>query len=199
MRPRDPRPPAALLAAGLVVLCLFAAGGPQPAGGQRYPPSAPATAPTAQPVGPPPRAAPGPARPRNGPCTYSDTICRVGLVCPGGTTVSAACADRSAFGENPCACTAIEQLVGMSSFLPSQAPWNDLANQDYCTTEIIIVPVIVVCELVSGVRLPSSVLTISTALDGPMPRSIGDLGPALTRLNMGENMQPPRREGRRTD
>ena len=45
--------------------------------------------------------------------------------CPGGTVVSAKCADRSAFGENPCACTALQELAALSSFLHNEAPWND--------------------------------------------------------------------------
>ena len=53
--------------------------------------------------------------------------------CPGGTVVSAKCADRSAFGENPYACTALQELAALSSFLQNEAPWNDLANAAYCT------------------------------------------------------------------
>ena len=45
--------------------------------------------------------------------------------CPGGTVVSAKCADRSAFGENPYACTALQELAALSSFLHNEAPWND--------------------------------------------------------------------------
>ena len=36
-------------------------------------------------------------------CTYADITCIAGDNCPEGTLVSAACADRSAFNENPCA------------------------------------------------------------------------------------------------
>ena len=48
-------------------------------------------------------------------CTYADRQCAAGAACPGGTLVSAECADRSAFRENPCACTALEQLAAPSS------------------------------------------------------------------------------------
>ena len=58
-------------------------------------------------------------------CCYSDTICAEDTVCPGGTAVSAACADRSGFGENPCACTALQQLAALSPSLQTVAPWND--------------------------------------------------------------------------
>ena len=66
------------------------------------------------------------------PCDYSDTACAAGSICPGGTAVSAECADRSAFAENPCACTALQQLAALSSDLQTEAPWDDLANSAYC-------------------------------------------------------------------
>ena len=55
-------------------------------------------------------------------CSYADTACDAGSTCPGGTAVSAECANRSAFDENPCACTALQQLVALSPSLPTTAP-----------------------------------------------------------------------------
>ena len=67
-------------------------------------------------------------------CSYTDTTCAAGSTCPGGTAVSAECADRSGFDENPCACTALQQLAALSTAnLATAAPWNDLANAAYCT------------------------------------------------------------------
>ena len=67
-------------------------------------------------------------------CSYTDTTCAAGSTCPGGTAVSAECADRSGFDENPCACTALQQLAALSAAnLATAAPWNDLANAAYCT------------------------------------------------------------------
>ena len=69
-------------------------------------------------------------------CAFTDTVCDEGSVCPGGTLVSAECADRSAFSENPCACTALQQLAALSAAnLATEAPWNNLANAAYCTLE----------------------------------------------------------------
>ena len=56
------------------------------------------------------------------PCTYSNTTCAAGAVCPVGTAVSAECADRTAFAENPCACTALQQLAALSTTLQAEAP-----------------------------------------------------------------------------
>ena len=53
-------------------------------------------------------------------CTYGDTTCTVNATCPGGTLVSAECADRSAFRENPCACPALEQLAARSTTLQAR-------------------------------------------------------------------------------
>ena len=59
----------------------------------------------------------------DGDCTYADTKCTAGVLCQGGTAaVSAACADRTAFDESPCACTALEELAGLSSVLQAVAP-----------------------------------------------------------------------------
>ena len=67
-------------------------------------------------------------------CTYADTTCAAGSTCPGGTLVSATCADRSGFDENPCACTALQQLAALSAAnLATEAPWNALASSSYCT------------------------------------------------------------------
>ena len=68
-------------------------------------------------------------------CAYTDTTCAAGSTCPGGTLVSAECADRSAFDENPCACTALEELAALSSDLGGKAPWATLASASYCTLD----------------------------------------------------------------
>jgi len=82
----------------------------------------PCTCPAPPPPPPPPPAA----------CTFSDTACAVGATCPGGTAVSAECTDPAGAG-NPCACTALQQLAGMSAELKAEAPWKDPARQKYCT------------------------------------------------------------------
>ena len=70
------------------------------------------------------------------PCAYTDTTCAAGSICPGGTLVSATCADRSGFDENPCACTALQELAALSAAnLATVAPWNDLASASYCTLD----------------------------------------------------------------
>jgi len=118
------------------------------------------------------------------PCTYADTQCAEGAVCPGGTLVSAECADRSAFtfgagqGENPCACSALQQLAAMSTTVSNLPPWNDLANTAYCNNFYLIV----LCESVDNVLLPNDVTGYNQGLTGRMPVSVGDLGPVLTRL-----------------
>ena len=67
-------------------------------------------------------------------CGYIDMECSAGSTCPGGTLVSATCADRSGFDENPCACTALQQLAALSAAnLATEAPWNALASSSYCT------------------------------------------------------------------
>ena len=110
--------------------------------------------------------------------------------CPGGIVVSAKCADRSAFGENPCSCTALEQLSALSTTLQAEAPWTDLASAAYCT-----VPegdyinfscgygsLRVECATVDGVRLPTIIYELGADLAGPLPPSLGDLGSSLTYL-----------------
>ena len=83
--------------------------------------------------------------------------------CPGGTVVSAKCADRSAFGENPLACTALQELAALSSFLQNEAPWNDhQANAAYCPTGSLYVE----CATVSRVQLR----TLVGGPDQPGPR-----------------------------
>ena len=57
-------------------------------------------------------------------------VCSAGSVCPGGTPVSAECADRSAFAENPCACTALQQLAALSA---ANLAWD--ATAAYCTLD----------------------------------------------------------------
>ena len=83
--------------------------------------------------------------------------------CPGGTVVSAKCADRSAFGENPYACTALQELAALSSFLQNEAPWNDhQANAAYCPTGSLYVE----CATVGRVQLPTLVGGTSQGLAG---------------------------------
>ena len=87
--------------------------------------------------------------------------------CPGGTVVSAKCADRSAFGENPYACTALQELAALSSFLQNEAPWNDhQANAAYCPTGSLYVE----CATVGRVQLPTLVGGTSQGLAGSVGR-----------------------------
>ena len=87
--------------------------------------------------------------------------------CPGGTVVSAKCADRSAFGENPYACTALQDLAALSSFLQNEAPWNDhQANAAYCPTGSLYVE----CATVGKVQLPTLVGGTSQGLAGRVGR-----------------------------
>ena len=111
-------------------------------------------------------------------CTYADTVCAVGSICPGATLISAACADRSALSESPCACSALQQLAAMSTTVSNLPPWNDLANTAYCNNFYLIV----LCESVDNVLLPNDVTGYNQGLTGRMPVSVGDLGPVLTRL-----------------
>ena len=118
------------------------------------------------------------------------------MICPGGTVVSAECADPPG-GGNPCACTALQELAGMSELLQDEEPWNDLANLEYCTGigadfELDGVGVLQVrCETVNGVngevQLPAFLRSVGTGLAGALPPSVGDLGPALTWLNLASN------------
>ena len=79
---------------------------------------------------------PAPPTPPPPTCTYADITCIAGDNCPEGTLVSAACADRSAFNENPCACTALQELAALSAAnLAGQAPWSNLATASYCTLD----------------------------------------------------------------
>ena len=116
-------------------------------------------------------------------CTFADTACAADSICPGGTEVSATCADRSAFNENPCACTAPEELAALSSILSTEAPWDDLTNNAYCQTGFLRVE----CATVGGVRLPTWVNGNSDGLAGALPPSLGDLGPSLTGLGLAVN------------
>ena len=128
-------------------------------------------------------------------CTYADTACATGSTCPGGTAVSAECADRLNFSENPCACSALQQLAGMSATLSSEAPWNDLANAAYCldgqTGPWTYLEV--ECAPVDGVQLPTYVGTrydpapSDRDLAGAIPPSLGDLGPSLKELLLAAN------------
>ena len=83
-------------------------------------------------------------------CGYSDKTCVAGSICPRGTVVSAACADRSAFKESPCACTALQQLAALSPTLQEETPWSALADFPYCLGGSLKV----VCKKVDGVELP---------------------------------------------
>jgi len=83
-------------------------------------------------------------------CGYSDRTCVAGSICPRGTVVSAACADRSAFKESPCACTALQQLAALSPTLQQETPWSALADFPYCLGGSLKV----VCKKVDGVQLP---------------------------------------------
>ena len=116
-------------------------------------------------------------------CTYADTACPAGAKCPGGTFVSAECADRSAFAENPCACTALEQLAATSETLQNEAPWDDLANAAYCQNGEVEVD----CVTVDGVQMPLEVQAANEGLTGAVPPSLGDLGPSLTQIFMSNN------------
>ena len=89
--------------------------------------------------------------------------------CPGGTVVSAKCADRSAssFGENPYTCTALQELAALSSTLSTEAPWNDhQANVAYCPTGSLYVE----CATVGKVQLPTLVGGTSQGLAGRVGR-----------------------------
>ena len=122
-------------------------------------------------------------------CCPSETQCAAGSICPGGTGVSAECADRSAFAENPCACTALQELAALSATLPTLPPWNDLANTAYCQDRSQEGSLDVRCATVGGVRLPTIVATAlsGSGLAGALPPSLGELGPSLTYLGLGLN------------
>ena len=107
-------------------------------------------------------------------CSYSDTACAVGSICPAGTVVSAECANRSAFGESPCACTALQQFVAPSAFLQQFPPWNDLANTPYC-----IELAGITCAEFDGVLLPTRIEACNAGINGPTPPSVGEFAPSL--------------------
>ena len=113
---------------------------------------------------------------------------RRGQHLPGNTLVSAACADRSAFSESPCACTALEQLASLSPTLPTLSPWNALASAAYCQTGFG-GTLSVDCAPVGGVQLPTIVSTwpIGAGLTGALPPSLGELGPSLRYLDLRDN------------
>ena len=151
-----------------------------------------------------------PCNPSPSECSYGDTQCAAGAVCPVGTAVSAECADRSAFTESPCACTALQQLAGMSEKLKAEAPWNALAESSYCsgsnqddgTLQVEVSACRGVgsgrrlgaltwntrkCRLVGGVNMPIYVDSTSTGLTGAMPSSVGDLGALVNYLSFQDN------------
>ena len=108
--------------------------------------------------------------------------------CPGGTVVSAECADRSAFGENTCACTALQELAALSSFLQNEAPWNDhQANAAYCPTGSLYVE----CATVGRVQLPTLVGGTSQGLAGRVGR--GHVGAPTCRRVSAAAPTPPQR------
>ena len=124
-------------------------------------------------------------------CTYAVTTCTAGDLCPGGTPVSPECADRSAFGENPCACTALQQLAALSIEVQAEAPWSALAANAYCTSGDVVdyeyitsVPLKVTCSTVGGVLLPAWVKA-NTDLAGALSPSLAELRISLTRLLSG--------------
>ena len=94
--------------------------------------------------------------------------------------------DRSAFSENPCACTALQQLAALSEELQDVAPWNDLANQPYCTgldDDYSLVNLDVKCGAAgAGTQLPTRVDGLNAGLAGAMRPSISALGPILGHL-----------------
>ena len=113
-------------------------------------------------------------------CSYADTRCAAGDVCPGGTLVSAECADRLAFDENPCACTALQELAA----LQAASPWdvNAAYCQDYGPGDLQ-----VYCAPVGGVQLPTSVRAAFAGLAGALPPSLGELGSSLRDLDLSNN------------
>jgi len=117
-------------------------------------------------------------------CSYATTVCAAGAACPGGTLVSAACANRSRFNENPCACTALQQLAALSPSVPTTAPWNDLASGAYCQTGS---DLGVACATVDGVQVPTAVAGGSSGLAGALPPSLRELGPSLEYLTLPSN------------
>ena len=123
------------------------------------------------------------APPAPEPCNPSDTACDAGGACPGGTLVSAECADRSAFDESPCACTALQQLAALSDTLQGENPWNNLANKAYCQSGDLSVG----CARVDGVKLPTIVKGVNVGLAGALRPSLGELGPSLTTLDLAGN------------
>ena len=130
-------------------------------------------------------------------CSFYDTQCPKGALCPFGTTVSAECA--APFGDgNPCACTALQQLAGMTATLLNVAPWNNLTSASYCNGPApdnnMLLPdgLAVTCVTVGGVQLPTTLgtylgVSVSAGLTGAVPPSVGDLGPLLKFVNLFNN------------
>ena len=146
----------------------------------------------APPLPPPPP--PPPSPPAGATCAYSDTTCAEGSTCPGGTAVSAACADRSGSNENPCACTALQELAALSSEVQAEAPWNAREGNTYCTAGVVEdydydyeVALKVICATADGVQLPVSVNGYDSSFAGALPPSLGELGPSLTSLDLAIN------------
>jgi len=116
--------------------------------------------------------------------------CDAGLICPGGTQVAPECTNPASSGGaagNPCACTALLDIAGLSSAartgttLPTVSPWNDLSSYSYCQSGNLKVE----CETVAGdsgnILLPRKVesILIANGLEGAVLPSIVDLGPEV--------------------
>ena len=136
------------------------------------------------------------------PCSYDYTACTAGAVCPGGTVVSTACEDRSAFGENPCACTALQELAALSdNNLQTEVPWSNLASNAYCASDDDSEEysdsdyesdlLNVACTTTgNGVSLPLEIecdACMDSSNQVGVPTSIGDLGTSLTKIELHNN------------
>jgi Leucine-rich repeat (LRR) protein len=124
-------------------------------------------------------------------CNHEKSSCTAGALCPGGTAVSQQCTSPPGDGStpgNPCACTALQQLVSMSSTLSSTSPWNDLGNKDYCGESDCdsFVDFCVLCATVNGLRMPQEIESKEAGFAGGLPESVGDLGPQLESLELEE-------------
>ena len=124
--------------------------------------------------------------------------CDADLICPGGTRVAPECTNPAGFNGmagNPCVCTALLDLAGLSSSartaspLPTVSPWNDLSSNSYCQDGNLKVTCVSVPGDGGNVALPDYVqsIVISNGLEGAVLPSIVDLGPMLTFLQLKGN------------